>query len=269
MTILWGDTGKVLYGSLKTLSTTPYVNEQNVTSTPLYVGSSSTLPGGISPIVTFTLNTATMAPTFSGLKVNSYKSVFGMHVSGQNISGASQTVYYQINKNGTSYKTGNKSIPTGNYFTVGICDGSFNNGDVVDFYIWTPASSGVNYMYQNIFCIPSSVDVGAKIMFNASFNYTSLSSGYLPLTGKVNSAFAGSVFIYPANGTKNSSTIDGNSNNPIIYPVLSSHATFKLFQLQTETSGNAITQINNSATNYPQSVQNNFISSLSYRDLLR
>lgn len=265
MTIVYGDTGRNSMGTLKTLNTNPYVNEQNLTSTALPTGANaSAVPA--SPQVSFTINTASMVPTFTGMNVVSYKSVYSLNVVGQNTFGSTQTVYYQVNKNGSSYKTGSQTIANNAYYTVSLVDGTLANNDQMDFYIWTPATSGINYFYKSVICMPSSVDVGAKWMSNANYKFTSpTAGGYLTLTGKAGNNSSGSIYVYVANGTKNSSTIDGNSTSPVVYPVISSHSTYKLSQLQYETTN--LCSISGNSTFYPAVNQNYFVTQLSYRDL--
>lgn len=264
MTVQWGDTGRVTIGSLKTLTISPYVNEQNLTATALPVGAgASNVPG--TPQVSFTVNTSTMVPTFSGVKVNSYKSVYGFNVSGQNTSGASQTVYYQINKNGTSYKTGNTSVVNNNYYTVSLEDGTFVNNDKIDFYIWTPASSGVNYLYQNSFCLPSRVDTGAKNICEFTINTVVLaSSTYFPLASTASSQWAGACYIYTSDETNiNYTGLQTNTGRTVSIPLFGVGSTFKLYYLQAEGTNNSIV----SNTGYPRMQNSVIATSISYRDL--
>lgn len=264
MTLL-GDSGKVLYGALKTLSITPYVNEQNLTSTALPTGANaSAIPG--SPQVSFTINTSTMVPTFSGVNVLSYKPIYGLNVSGQNTSGASQTIYFNIYKNGSSYKTGNLSVSNNNYFTITMADSSFVNGDKLDFYIWTPASSGVNYFYQNINVMPSRIDTGSKNVANITYKLvTYASSTYFPLTGKANAQSTGSVYAYPATDTNQSNYIGLNNTATNIISLLSVNSAQKLYGCQFELYSQC--QITQSASYYPNMYINELVSSISYRDL--
>lgn len=264
MTIQWGDTGRASIGSLKTLNITPYVNEQNITSTALPTGANaSAVPA--SPIVTYTINVSTMAPTFSGINALSYKSVYGISVSGQNTNGSAQTLYYQINKNGTSYKTGNASITNNNYWTVTFCDGTLNGGDRIDIYVWTPATSGMNYFYKNIFCQPSRVDTGASNIINAIFTEVSFATNtYFPLTGKVGTKSQGNNFVYPATVSSNVGLTTGS---PMVFGLLTVNPTYKLFATQSGDISGVYNDIGQSATNYPQIDCSNQVTSISYRDL--
>lgn len=261
MTIQWGDTGRASFGTLKTLNISPYVSEQNITSTELTVGSSSTMPGGITPAVSFTINTTTMAPTFSGANVLSYKPVYGMNLSGQNTNGAAQTVYYQINKNGASYKTGNVSCSNTNYFTVSLIDATPVNGDKFDFYVWTPASTGVTYSYQNIFCLPSRIDTGVKNMVNYALTISSMNSLFT-LTGKFVASSTGNVYFYPS-----TSTMTAGTGSSTTLPMFQSHATYKLFGIGNGDSNGTSNAILQSATAYPGGYYNYYPSQIQYRDL--
>lgn len=259
MTIQWGDTGKTLSGALKIINVTPYVSEQILTSTALPISMSG------SPQVSFTINTSIMSPSFT-TNVISFKPVYGINISGQNTSGASATVFYQVNKNGTSFKTGNANITNNNYFTLSIFDAVFVNGDKIDIYLWTAASSGVNYFYQNIFCIPSRLDTGAKSLQNLNVTLVLIAnSTYFPLTGKVGSSTVNNTIFFPCTSFTNSL---GVSVGTTTFPLYSPIATYRMFQ---SNNGDASPRydLNQSATAYPYLSSNSLVSSLTYRELLR
>jgi hypothetical protein len=220
-----------------------------------------------SPIVTYTINTSTMAPTFSGVSVLSYKPVYGISVSGQNTNGAAQTLYYQINKNGTSYKTGNASVANTNYWTVTYCDATLNNGDKIDIYVWTPAASGMNYFYQNIYCQPSRVDTGAKNVVNITYNTSTFASNtYFPLTGKVGAKSTGNNYVYPTTTTGNVG-VSLTGAGSFSLNLLSVNSTYKLFATQAGDVSGVYNDIGTSATNYPLIDNNYQMTSISYRYL--
>jgi hypothetical protein len=262
MTIQWGDTGRVSIGALKKLTVTPYVNEQNLTSTTLPVGANaSSIPG--SPVFSFTYTKASMSPVFGGnITPLSWKPYCGYNVTGQNTSGASQTVYYNIYKNGVTWKNGSATITNNNYFTVSISDAS-NDGDKYDFYIWTPASSGVNYFYQNNWCLPSRVDTGAKNVVNLSFSISSLSTATnFPVAGsKIGSSFQGSATVNMTASTLSSySIVDGT----VLALFAVQNQNYKLFCIGSVDSVN--NNCSNNSTSY-QITQTSYPTSLSYRDL--
>lgn len=262
MTIQWGDSGRISIGVLKTMNITPYVNEQNLTSTALPVGANaSSLPA--SPVVSFTINTSTMSPTFSGIKPLSFRTIYGLNVSGQNTSGASQTVYFQINKNGVNYKTGNASITNNNYFTVSLCDGTLQNGDVLDFYIWTPTSSGVNYFYKNTFCQAGRIITGSNNVVNVSFSTVSFPTNtYFPLTGKVAAKSQANIYIgYYGNAF---SFVGATQKT---FPLFSPDPTNGFFTTQAGDVSGTYCDLGQSATNYPLLDCNYQLTTLSYRDL--
>lgn len=264
MTIQWAERGRGLYGSQKSLYITPYVNEQVVTTQTLTTGTSGTMPGGITPLASYTVNTSTMAPTFSGVNVVSYYPVYGCAVGGQNTSGASVTVWWQINRNGSNFKTGNTSVANNNYWTLSFMDSTFVNGDVIDIYVWTSASSGVNFTYKNITCHPSRVDVGSKYMINASFKLTTLTSaGLLPATGKAGGTWVGNVYCFPS-ATDNTISYSFGSN--VTCQFLTSTTSYKAFQIQGGEVYKNYT-LATSTTQLPCIVQNNYPNPLTYRDL--
>lgn len=269
MTVQWGDTGRTAIGTLKTLNITPYVSEQNVTSTALPVGANaSSVPA--SPVFSFTVNSTTMAPTFSGVKVLNYVGAYGFCVSGQNTSGAAQTVYFQINKNGSSYKTGSLSITNNNYWTVTLCDATIVNGNVIDVYIWTPAASGVNYFYQCTYCQPSQVDTGAKNICQVTYTCTSFqSSTYFPLTGKVGSKGVGQNYVFTNTTNFNSQQLNYTAQNSgqTTLNLLSVNNTYKLFRVGAGDQSGVYSDIGQSSTQYPLVDGSYQITSISYRDL--
>lgn len=255
MTIGVGDTGKVSVGIQRTMNIALAVAENNVTATalPTAMGSAQ---------YTFTYNASTLAPTFTGVIPNSYSQVWIMAVSGQNTSGAAATVSYQINKNGTSFKTGNASITNNNYFTLSL-EMPMATGDVYDFYLWTSASSGVNYIYNGCCSIPTRVDIGNKMITNSTWTISPASASFT-LTGHASSQWGGALWL-----VLGSNTAAGNqkvvSNNETVY-LHQTHPTYKLFALQSDISPNnyALAQ---SATYYPQLEQNSYPTKIVWREL--
>lgn len=248
-------------GTLKTLNLSPYVSEQSDPSTALPTAQPGT------PQVSYTINTSTMTPTFSGnAGVVSYKPLYGACVSGQNTSGAAATVYYQINKNGTSFKTGNASIANNNYFTVTFEDNS-NNADKYDFYLWTTASSGVNYFYQNVWCLPGRVDTGAKNLSNFNLTLVNFANGtYFPLSGKANGNWNGNINVYPSTASNLSIAFGSTGTGTFTLPTFTSHSTYKLYQLAGEGNG-ARADIVSNASYYPSIDANLHVSTLNYREI--
>lgn len=258
MALLLGDTGMVLYGTLKTLNITPYIVEANITA----VSIPTTISTG-SPQLTWTIDTSVMKPTFSGTNILSYKPVWTFAAGGQNLSGASATIFFQINKNGANYKTGNIATANNNYFTASIIDGSFINGDVIDFYFWT-TGTGQTVTYKHNGCLASHVDTGAKNVVDIAFTTNSFIS-LLPLTGKVRDAWGAGTNFYPTKDT----TVPYNRGTvgTFTFPFAQFLSGNRLFVL----AGQSSTQfgINQSATFFPWLNGNYYVTSVSYRDFLR
>lgn len=257
MTIGWGDTGRVSIGIQRTMGITLKVAENNVTATalPTAMGTAQ---------YTFTYNASTLAPTFSGVIPNSYKQVWIMAVSGQNTSGTAATVNYQINKNGVSFKTGNLSVTNNNYFTVSL-QNVMTSGDVYDFYLWTSAASGVNYIYNGCCSVPSSVDIGTKIIDNSTWTVAQAYTAFT-LTGHSGSAYNGLLFIAPGSNTSASSSTKSVSNNETIY-LYQTHPTYKMFTTQGGDAGGVTYGISQHATNYPNTQQTAYPSQITWREI--
>lgn len=268
MTILWGDTGRGLYGSLKTLNITPYIIENNVAATAL----PTAMPA--SPQYSVTINTTTMAPTLTGINVLSSKQVFGIMLAGQNTSGSTTTVYYQINKNGTLIKSGSTSV-TNNYYFTSSLENLAVNGDKYDIYVWASAASGVNYFYTGCFMIPSSIDTGAENIANLTFTVDAVVN-HLPLTGHTGSGWAGSMYVFGSSYSGGTVGIGAtNINNAIApgsditFPLINISTPYKLFALQSGDVSGVEWGMYQHATNYPYICQNMFPSKIRYRDFLR
>jgi hypothetical protein len=245
-------------GALKTLTTTPYVFEQNLTPTapPTAISTGS-------PQVSYTFNKSTTVPLFGGTaRVKGYTSCFGFTLSGgKNTSGATVTLNYQINKNGSSWKTGNANIANNNYYTVAAYDFP-NDGDVYDVYIWCTTASGMQYSYTANYCIAHQVDTGSKYMENYIFTASSITPLF-SLTSMATSG-SGNIYIYPI---PNLSAV----SNAILYgagtttiPLFTSNQTNKLFGFQ-NTTGTAVCNV--SSTSLCTINSNLYIPSLSYRDI--
>lgn len=256
---------RISVGVLKTLNIFPYSSEQLLTPTQ----APTTISTG-SPQASWTFQKSAMAPYFSGnVNVISYRPLFGLALGGQNTSGVAVTVFMQINKNGIAYKSANLSIPNSNYFCVTIAEGS-SDGDKYDFYIWSSATTGLNYSYQCCWCAPTRLDTGAKYLLNYTSSATSLvdNTAVLPLANanrKVTPSWTGAVQFYPV--PSNSVNVGSNIvNSPVTIPLYASHPTYKLYSLQ-GLEGAIISGLNADATSY-RATNNNYIYSLSYREII-
>lgn len=257
---------RVSMGSLKTLTIAPWKSEQQLTPTqpPTAISTGS-------PQVSYTFNKDTMSPTFGGgTTVLSYKPCFAFNVGGQNTTTSAVTLYYQVNKNGTSWKSGNASITNNYYYNLSIYDGNVNDGDVYDVYFWCSATTGMNFTQQNSWVIPSKVQTGAKNLFNAVFTGgQAYNSTNFPLTGtKIGVNWTGSWYAVVAMHTDGTlpqySLTDNNSTKQLVVPFMQVYSAYGLFYPQIDSgTGNAL---NNNATQYT-GYNCYFPSQIQYREL--
>lgn len=245
-------------GSLKTHGVVPYITEQSVTPTmpPTSISTGS-------PQYSITFSKATMSPEFTGnSQPISWRTQGVAYLCGQNTSGASVTLYYQINKNGSSWKSGSSSIVNNNYYTLYFLD-NFNDGDKFDFYIWSSATSGMNYLYQGFCCFPNRVNLGAKNMYNATFT---LYQPTFTLTGHCGNSWYGNFFVYPIPSNTNNLSLGNASFSPITVPFVATHPTYGQYVTQ---GGDIFTNsgINSSSTTYPQINYTPQVQLLTYREI--
>jgi hypothetical protein len=249
-------------GSLKTLKTTPYVFEQYVTTTmpPTAISTGS-------PQATFTYSASAYAPIFSGsAKVVSYKAVFGAGISGQNTTGATVTLNYQINKNGSSWKTGSTNVTNNYYYTAYFVDAP-NDGDIYDIYIWSSAVSGMTFNYEFMWALPTSVDTGAKNVYNATFNISNVNAS-LALTGNAATTWTGNVYVGVDNGTSSTGPAVSVTNGATI-PMYTPNKGLKLWTPQNTApfpfGGVSVGYTAN--TGQPATLSYSYASSVSYREI--
>lgn len=255
MPIIRGSSSKPLSGTLKQVNISPYINEQSINSTAV---PSSYVIGNTQ--ATWTYDASVMSPTFTGnTPVLNYRPVLFLNLCGQNISGASATIYWQMNKNGVNWKSGSSSVASNYYFTIFMYDYPVQ-GDIYDFYIWT-SSTNVNYNYKNSYILPSRVDTGANYISNyTTILSTTISTTNFPIANKASTSWNGSVYVYPSTTVTVSFGISGTQS----LPFMQNQATYKLFQLQAE--GTSV-GLNSSSTYILTTQSNSYIASLSYRDL--
>lgn len=250
-------------GTLKTLNTTPYISEQSLTPTQAPTAISTGTPQA-----SWTFSKTGMAPYFSGnVSVLSYKPIFGINLAGQNTSGAAVTVFHQVNKNGTLSKSGSVSVNNNYYFTSGYLDAP-NEGDVYDIYIWSSATTGLNYLYQNSWCSPSRVNTGVQYMSNYSITLSSPSSTIFPVAGnKVNNYTLGSVYTEPSTlATTNTFYYSTTTIGTINFPLFTSNPTLGLFLLAGGDINGTSASIAADSSTYKMYL-NYYVSSLSYREI--
>lgn len=319
MSIQYGDTGKVAYGSLKTINTilatprenliadiwkanTNYSTNQVVypitgngftyqCTTPGKSGSSaptwsnaassgSTISDGT---VVWTAQTSTIGLPASNpgsasaqvsytIQISDLPSITPNPVSvvytpiilvaGYNTDAATQTVNFQIYKNGTSITTGSGSVTTGQAWTYNLM--SFYNiaaGDILTASFWA-TSSNVTLDYQCLQVYPTRMIPGnSKINTNVSFS-TNIPS--FPIGSSVGGVpiVSGTLSVFPTNA----SGVSFSPTNNTPYPAMSWNSTYGCGQLF---GGDGYQNCHlNVYSSRPYFYRNNFLSQLTFRELL-
>lgn len=136
MTVLYGDTGKVSYGTLKetTINYPPILQEMVNMGLILPTSEPAT------PQISFTVQESDI-PTFSGHAPFSYSIVPLLYACGKN-STVSTTLNFRMKINDVSINNGNNSGQSANFFYTYTVNryAPVQVGDVVSFSLWSPQS---------------------------------------------------------------------------------------------------------------------------------
>lgn len=257
MTVLWGDTGKVSLGTLKKFDITLATPRETLLGTP--VALPTTQPG--TPQISLTVGGSDL-PTISPSPIStSYTAM--VYTGGRNTDAASQTVNYQIYKNGSSVATGSQTgLVSNNYWThnypsfFGIVD-----GDVITVSLWA-TSVNVNYDYYAIIIMPTRIQLAPpnvilKDLYYGGFSIPTLTMGtpstYTTGSWKITPSSIGTMFDLSIATT---------------FPAYISHATYGLGRTD---QGDATTSvgIQTNTTNRPRYATNRVANSITFREVLR
>lgn len=257
MTVQWGDTGKIAYGSLKSYSLTFATPRETLLGSP--VSLPSTNPG--TPQITMTIASGDL-PTISPTPISmTYCAV--LYMAGKNTDAASQSISYQVYKNGVAISgaTGSASVATNTYWTHEHF--RFNNisvGDVVGVSVWC-ASANVNYDYYALVVYPTRPILG-KSYINKDVNFGSFISPALS-SGNPSVSLSQTPVIYP---TTSSSNIQINGNTT--FGALSWNSTYNAYV--TNYGDNNVTSITETNATYrPFYRRNSLPSTITFREILR
>lgn len=260
MTIQWGDTGRVVTGTLKNFTITLATPRETLSGTPTALP--STNPGSASAQATFTVQASDL-PTISPSPIStSYTAM--VFIGGKNTDAASQTVNYQVYKNGTAIggASGSQSVPSNNFWTQSHYRfPTVAVGDTLAVSVWS-ASANVNFDYIAIIVLPTQTNLG-KSYLNKDVTYSNpqrptLSSG--TPTVRVNSYFA----IYPCDSTTQNIT----PSSTVKFGGFTWNATYFVGRVNAgdlNTGSDAVSH----ATARPYYTTNYIPSSISFREVLR
>lgn len=273
MTILWGDTGKIVYGPLKkfTISANPYELLKTTTGTSTstdIMNLPSAEPSSGDGLITYTLQQSdlpTMTPSPLSTKYTAY-----LIVSGKNSSGATVTLNYSLYKNGTAIVS--------NATQTGVVNNNFwthshyrfydvNVGDTLKVTVWC-ATAGVTLDYVAVVVFPTRLELTKALIvkdLNITVNNPVLTKG---TPGVLNNS---NWLIYPASNTTFTIGGVGTSLNQITIGSLSIHAGLNGFSLGRINNGDSTQSTNtqSSATLHPAYSTNYFPTSISFREILR
>jgi hypothetical protein len=133
MTVLWGDTGKVSTGTLKTFTiNTPSARETYLSSSPVTLSTSEPATAQVSFTVgNNDLPTLTPSPVFMG-------NAPIIHVAGKAVTAC--TLTYKTFINGTQMATGTNAVTAGNNWTYSFVNTQSVNaqvGDIIEVKLWS------------------------------------------------------------------------------------------------------------------------------------
>lgn len=257
MTVQWGDTGKIAYGPLKSYTLSFATPRETLLGSPVSLPSAN--PG--TPQVTMTIQTTDL-PTITPSPLSvTYCAV--LYIAGKNTDAASQSVSYQVYKNGTAISgaSGSATVATNTYWThEHFRFNSIAVGDVLGVSVWS-ASANVNYDYYAM-CVYPTRPVLGKCYLNkdvnfGTFTYPTLSSGNPSVS------LSQTPVIYPTSSSQN---MQINANTT--FGALSWSSTYNAFV--TNYGDNNVTSITETNATYrPYYRRNALPSTITFREILR
>lgn len=256
MTIL-GDTGKMAHGKLKTFTFTFPTPRETLSGTPTALPSSN--PG--TPQVTMTIQQSDLPIITPEPLSTKYSAI--LYVAGKNTDAATQSVSYQVYKNGSAVAgaTGSQSVTANTFWTHShhrFFDVSV--GDVLGASIWCP-SVNVNFDYFALIVYPTRPLLG-KSAINKDVSYGVTTSPSLS-SGTPNVVSAQNPNIQPTNTTLNLAL-----NSALTFGSLTWHSSTNAFQLLYADSS-ITTAPDSHATNRPSYRRAMVPTSISFREVLR
>lgn len=270
MAILWGDTGKAAYGTLKTFNFTYPTPYESYHSTPLSVPNVASLPG--TPIESYTIKSTdfpTISPGFNSVHFTGI-----LIVAGKNTDTTAKTVNYQINKNGSSVLASSFSSTNGQFYTQTIykfMDIAVN--DVIDIYLYCSSSALINYDYMAFFIVPTQIFLTkGNIIKDTSF--TIAASATLSATGTTPTvANTANWYVYPSSNISATSyalQMSANVTGLTFNPQITSYGFGRAQYGDLSGPGNGIYNVlNQHATNRPLYNRDYVPTQITFREILR
>lgn len=269
MTIQWGDTGRAVFGSYKTLNM-PINSVEYLfgTTAGAPYASAQALPtaspaNGAVGDVSFTISAANLPILSSNINSVTYTAI--LIVAGKNTDAASQTVTYQCYKNGTSISgaTGSGAVASNTFWTFTHCRFfGVVAGDTIEVKTWA-TSTNVNYDYIALMIYPTRVIPTKALMQNVTMTLTNPS-----LSVGVPSAAATNGFVFYPFTDLNNFNMNGTGtvqSNALALGSSSFGSMGKIwFGDNSQTSA-----LNTHASNRPYYLRNIYPSQITFREILR
>lgn len=263
MTVQWGDTGRIAYGTLKTFNISLATPNETLLGTP--VASLPTANPG-TPQIALTIGNSDL-PTITPNSPISLKYTAILYVGGKNTDAASQTINYQCYKNGVAISgaTGSLSVATNNFWTM-LHTRFFDVqvGDVLGVSLWS-ASANMNYDYYALVVHPTQMNLSnAYICKDVSYGGW-ITAPALTKGSPGNGVASNFIFYLP--GVSSFTTQLNGSLNMSVYRFTSN----SFYSGRLTNGDNSITtSTSTSATLRPQSANiNRMPTTISFREILR
>lgn len=258
MTIQYGDTGKVAYGTSKTFNIAFASPRETLLGSP---ASLPTAEPGTSQI-SFTVQNSDL-PSISPSPFSVVYSAF-LYAGGKNTDTASQSVSYRILKNGTSITTGTQSSIATNVFWTHSYYNLYNVsvGDVLEIRLWS-SSANVNYDYYALLIYPTRANLG-KSYLNKDVLFSNATTPALTL-GNPSAQNTNGAFIYPSTSTSINIPYSGGS---VSFGGFSWNTTYQ--SLRIDRGDNTIAMGSTTHNTYRPYYQRQWIAgTITFREILR
>lgn len=263
MTIQWGDTGKIVTGTLKTFNITLNPNESLISATQNLGTAAPT--GGAAGDVSYTIKASDL-PTISPTPISCQYTAH-LIVTGQNNSGASGSVNYNLLKNSTAIVSNQSqaSIASANYWTQTHYRTTVVVGDVLEIQLWGSAT-GFTLLYAALILYPRMPQL-SNVYILKDVNFT-LTAPTLTATGQTPAvAITQGWNVYPTNLTN--TAISSASSFTMPSANFSDSSRFYFGRAFYDGVSSAGTYTQTHATNHPYYGRCDYPSQITYREILR
>jgi hypothetical protein len=269
LTILWGDTGKVAVGTLKTFTITPSTPSETLLGTP--VSSLPTVnPGSGGAQISYTIQQSDL-PTINPAPISTkYSAVF--MIGGKNTDAAAQSIGYQIFKNGSSVYTSSPSVTASNFYTLNAYLYDVKVGDIISVALWC-TNANMNYDYYGIVVSPTrpkfTKDGTIVKDFSMGGLYGNGNTAGVPTKGNPQLWTNSVPYLYP--GTRKDSgnpAYNVQLNWGIQIPYFAFNTTYNAFLTDYGDNSQRVDTVVN-ATFRPRYARADYPSTISFREILR